>query len=460
MVLQIVRQHDFVFPGMPEKQSLIMTQLKKKLNVFGLTMIAVGSCIGSGIFVTPYEIVQAVPHHFYVILVWVIGGLISLTGALTFAELGAMFPSSGGVYVFLKEAFGRRTGFLYGWVILLIINTGALAALGVALAEYLTFFFPLQAGGKKLIAIGVIIGLTLFNMRGVSGSQVFAGLFTSLKLLAILAIIVVGFLFYEPEAVSLNFDYSSKVPDNLYSALLVALIGVLWSFGGWHHASYVAGEAKNAQKTVPRAMVLGALIVTAAYVMVNLAYMLLLPLDEISQTVKVAGDAIGSVFTYGGKMVTIAISISILGTIGIYTMSAPRIYFAMAEDGIFFRQLARVHPTFHTPANAMLAQAVWAVLLLLLWGTFENLITYVTFMDIAFMCLAGISLFVLRKKQADRERPYRVIGYPVIPGIFVAITSAFVVNTLIERPVQAIAGLVILASGLLAYRFFTRQKPS
>lgn len=437
-----------------------MTQLKKKLNVFGLTMIAVGSCIGSGIFVTPYEIVQAVPHHFYVILVWVIGGLISLTGALTFAELGAMFPSSGGVYVFLKEAFGRRTGFLYGWVILLIINTGALAALGVALAEYLTFFFPLEAGAKKVIAIGLILGLTFFNMRGVSGSQVFAGLFTSLKLLAILAIIVVGFLFYEPEAVSLNFDYGSKVPDNLYSALLVALIGVLWSFGGWHHASYVAGEAKNAQKTVPRAMVLGALIVTAAYVVVNLAYMLLLPLDEISQTVRVAGDAIGSVFTYGGKMVTIAISISILGTIGIYTMSAPRIYFAMAEDGIFFPQLARVHPTFHTPANAMLAQAVWAVLLLLLWGTFENLITYVTFMDIAFMCLAGISLFVLRKKQADRERPYRVIGYPIIPGIFVAITFAFVVNTLIERPVQAIAGLVILASGLLAYRFFTRQKSS
>ncbi len=434
-----------------------MTRLQKKLNVFGLTMIAVGSCIGSGIFVTPYEIVQAVPHHFYVILVWVIGGLISLTGALTFAELGAMFPSSGGVYVFLKASFGRRTGFLYGWVILLIINTGALAALGVALAEYLTFFFPLDAGGKKLIAIGVILGLTLFNVLGVNASQVFAGLFTSLKLLAIVAIIIVGFVFYEPAEVSLNFDYSSGVPDNLFSALLVALIGVLWSFGGWHHASYVAGEAKNAQKTVPRAMVLGALIVTAAYVMVNIAYMLLLPLPEISQTVRVAGDAIGSVFASGGKMVTIAISISILGTIGIYTMSAPRIYFAMAEDGIFFSQLAKVHPKYRTPANAMIAQAVWAVLLLLFWGTFENLITYVTFMDIVFMCLAGISLFVLRKKQPMRERPYKVIGYPVIPGIFVAITLAFVGNTLLERPVQAIAGLIILASGLLAYRFFQNR---
>jgi APA family basic amino acid/polyamine antiporter len=435
----------------------VMTGLKKKLNVYGLTMIAVGGCIGSGIFVTPYEIVRAVPHHFYIVLVWLIGGLISLTGALTFAELGAMFPKSGGVYVFLKEAFGRRVGFLYGWVILLIINTGALAALGVALAEYLTFFFPLGDTAKKLVAISLIVGLTLFNVRGVRGSQVFASLFTTLKLLAILGIIVVGFVFYQPEKVVLNFDAGTAVPDNLLSALLVALIGVLWSFGGWHHASYVAGEAINAQKTVPRAMILGTLIVTAAYVLVNVAYMLLLPLSEISQTAKVAGDAIGSVFAYGGKMVTLAISISILGTIGIYTMSAPRIYYAMAEDGIFFKQLAHIHPRFHTPANAMIAQAFWAVLLLLFWGTFENLITYVTFMDIVFMCLAGMSLFVLRKKQPHLERPYRVIGYPVIPGIFVAITLAFVGNTLLERPVQALAGIVILASGLLAYWFFTRR---
>ncbi len=435
-----------------------MTQLDRKLTLFGLTMIAVGSCIGSGIFVTPNEIARAVPHHFFVLLVWAVGGVIALTGALTFAELGGMFPKAGGVYVFLKEAYGELAGFLYGWVILLVINTGALAALGIALAEYLAYFYPLGYWGKIIAAIAVIAGLTGFNLIGVSTSQWFANIFTGLKLRAIAAIIIAGFLFFDPSKVQLNFNPMEEVPAKLGSSLLLALIGVLWSFGGWHHASYLAGEAVEPQRTVPRAMVFGALIVTLTYVLANLAYMLLLPLDAIADTTRVAGEAVAQVVSFGGKLVAVAIAISIFGTIGIYTMSAPRIYFAMAEDGIFFKELSFVHPRFHTPANAMLLQAGWAILLLLFWGTFSELITYVTFMDIAFMALAGLSVFVFRRKKPEAERPYRSWGYPFIPAIFVLISSAFVVNTLIERPIQAIAGLAFLLLGIAAYYLFRFYK--
>lgn len=431
-----------------------MPQLDRKLTLFGLTMIAVGSCIGSGIFVTPYEIVRAVPHHGFVVIVWSVGGVIALTGALTFAELGGMFPRAGGVYVFLREAYGELAGFLYGWVILLVINTGALAALGIALAEYLAYFYPLGYWGKVIVAIIVIAGLTGINLIGVNTSQWLANIFTGLKLLAIAGIIITALVFFDPVKVQLNFKLAEGAPAGLGSALLLALIGVLWSFGGWHHASYLAGEAVEPQRTVPRAMVFGALIVTATYVLANLAYMMLLPLDAIANTTRVAGEAIAQVVSFGGRMVAVAIAISIFGTIGIYTMSAPRIYFAMAKDGIFFEELSFVHPRFHTPSKAMLLQAGWAILLLLFWGTFSELITYVTFMDIAFMALAGFSVFIFRRKLPEAERPYRTWGYPVVPGIFVLISSAFVVNTLIQRPVQAVAGLLFLLLGVGAFYLF------
>ena len=258
-----------------------MAKLDKKLTLYGLTMIAVGSCIGSGIFISPATIVQAVPNHTLVLAVWLLGGLIALTGALTFSELAAMFPKAGGVYVFLKEAYGDWAGFFYGWAILLVINTGALAALGMAFAEYLGFFHEFSQAGKVSIAMLTIFVLTVINMFGISTSQIFANIFTGLKLFAIGTIILVGFLFYDAEKVNLDFSMATA-PDNLLSAVLVGLIGVLWSVGGWHHASYLAAETLDAKRTVPRAMVLGVSIVMVTYLLVNVAYMLLLPLDTIA----------------------------------------------------------------------------------------------------------------------------------------------------------------------------------
>ena len=435
-----------------------MSNLQKKLSLYGLTMIAVGSCIGSGIFVTPAQIASAVPNATLVLAVWALGGVIALTGALTFTELGGMFPKSGGVYVYLKEAYGDLVGFLYGWVILLVINTGALAGLCVAFAEYLKVFSPgISEGAKTGIAALTMLVLTGINILGVNVSQGLSNVFTGLKLLAIGGIIVAGFVFFNPAKVQLDFSLDTNIPSHLTSAMLTGLIGVLFSVGGWHHASYLAGEAVDAPRTVPRAMFWGVVIVMTMYLLVNLAYMFLLPLDAIARTPRVAGDAMAGIAPWGGKAVAVAIALSIFGTISIYTMSAPRIYFAMAEDGIFFKQLAYVHPRWRTPVVAMLVQVVWAMLVLLFFqGLFDKIITFVTFMDIAFMGLAGAAIFVFRKRRKEAERPIKAWGYPWVPLLFVVISAAFALNTLFERPEQALPGLGLLLVGVVV--FFVLKK--
>ena len=435
-----------------------MPQLQRRLTGFGLTLIAVGSCIGAGIFITPFEIARAVPHGGYILLAWALGGGVALTGALTFAELGGLFPKAGGVYVFLREAYGPLVGFLYGWATLLIINTGSLAALGITFAEYLTFFIPLSQIGKVLIAAAVILGLTLWNIRGVTTSQRLSNVFTGLKLVAILGIVLVAFLFYGPERGTHTFGLARAVPPNLPTALLTALIGVLWAFGGWHHASYLAGEAIHPQRTVPRAMFWGALIVTVTYLLVNLSYLLLLTPEQVAASPRVAGDAVSSVIAGGGKWVAGAIGVSVFGTMAIYTMSAPRIYFAMARDGVFFPEMAALHPRYRTPAVAMLIQALWAIILLLFWGTVQELFTYVTLVDIAFMALAGASVFRFRRRRPDLERPYRVWGYPVVPAVFIFVSTAFVLNTIVFRPAEALAGVIVLVIGVAMYFAFRRKE--
>jgi APA family basic amino acid/polyamine antiporter len=430
-----------------------MATLDRKLNTYGLTMIAVGACIGSGIFAAPGQIVESVPNHLLVIFVWLLGGLIALTGALSLAELGSMFPSSGGVYVYLRKAFGDLAGFLYGWVILLVITTGAIAALGTVFASYMSNFIPMTEQQQIILAIVTIIILTAINVTGVQTSQIFANLFTGIKLVAILGIMLIGFLYYDSSSVSLDYSLASA-PDNAIAGIMTALIGVLWSMGGWHHTSYLSGEAMDAQRSVPRAMVIGVLVVTIVYVLVNIAYMNLLSLDAIASTETVAADAVQDFIPHGSKVVALFIAISVFGTIGIYTMSAPRIYYAMAKDGIFFKFLADIHPRFKTPYKAMILQSGWAIILLLVWGTFRDLIKYVVFMDIAFMGLAGISLFILRYKMKDTKRPVKVPLYPIVPLIFVLISFAFVLSTLIEEPKQSIAGLVILGIGVLVYFLF------
>jgi len=437
-----------------------MTELRRELTLYGLTMVAIGSCIGSGIFLTPSQIASVLPAPLLILAVWGLGGLITLTGALTFAELGAMFPQAGGVYVYLKEAWGELPAFLYGWAYLLIITSGAIAALTIAFARYVGFLIPLGPGGITAVAIGAIVTVTVINIVRVKAGEMFANIFTGLKLIGVLGLVAVGLLWGSSSTLTAPSPAPAPAPGStsILAGFGLALIGVLWSYGGWQHASFVAGEARDPRRAVPRAMVGGALVVAVAYLLSNLAYLFLLPVDAIAASPSVAAEAVSTIIPFGGTIIAVVIAISVFGTAGIYTLSAPRIYYAMADDGIFFPALARVHPIFRTPVNAIVTQSAWAVVLLLFWGTFEDVITYVVFTDWMFFALTGAGVLILRRRRPQAERPYRVLGYPVTPLIFITISGLFVVNTLIERPLHAVAGLILMGLGVGAYLIFRRRR--
>ncbi len=433
-----------------------MTQLKKELSRFDLTMIAIGSMVGSGIFLTPSLIAKAIPSPSLIIFVWLVGGLVALCGALTFAELGSLIPEAGGVYVFLSKGYSDLAGFLYGWAYYLVVNTGGIAALSVAFATYLGFFVHLNPVGIKIVAVTGIFILTVINVYGVKIGGIFSDLFTLLKLIGIFGVIVIGFLLGSSHIT--NFSVSLFNHNTSWGGIAVAMVGVLWSYGGWQHATYTAGEAKNAKRDVPIAMIIAALAVTFIYISINIAYMYLLTPLQIASSSGVAADAVKSVVgNLGGGLIALAIFISTFGTAGIYTLTAPRIYFAMANDGIFFKKVSKIHPKYNTPYFAIIIQSTWAVLLVLFWGTFENLISYVVFTDWIFFALAASTVFIFRRKLPNAQREYKTLGYPITPLFFISVAVWFVINTLIERPEQAIAGIIMLALGLPVYYYWKRK---
>jgi APA family basic amino acid/polyamine antiporter len=434
-----------------------MPELKQQLSRFDMTMIAIGSTIGSGIFLTPALIAHTLPSPGWIIGIWLVGGVMALTGALTFAELAGMMPGAGGVYVYLNEAYGPLAGFLYGWAYFLVVNTGGIAALSLAFATYLGHFIPLSSAGIRTAAITGLFLVTALNVRGVKIGGLFSDIFTLLKLSGIVFLIVAGIGW----GMNRPIDFSSTIDfhgGSAWGALSVAMVGVLWSYGGWQHASYAAGEAKNPRKTIPFAMVTGAVVVTFVYVLTNVSYMLLLPVDVIGSSPRLASDAMQTIMgPAGAGLIAAAIFVSTFGTAGIYTLTAPRIYFAMARDGLFFRTVAEIHPRFHTPARAIAVQTAWAIILILFWGTFENLISYVVFTDWIFFALAATGVFILRRKRPDAERPYRTLGYPVTPLIFIVISVWFVGNTLLNRPEEAWAGIGFLALGVPVFLYWRRK---
>lgn len=436
-----------------------MSELKKKLNLYGLTMIGVGGCIGAGIFTAPGDVAKGIDSHAFILLIWFVGGIASLLGALTFAELGALFPRSGGVYVYLKEAYGDLAGFLYGWVTLFIINTGALAFLAELFGIYMGAFDVFAETPKEYLALFTIIFLTTLNIFGVNVLQVFANLFTGLKILAIAAIVVLGLWYINSNSIE-TFQFTfSNAPENYWSAVFLGLVGVFFSFGGWHHTTYLSGETINASKTVPRAMILSVLIVTVLYIFINWIYMLIMPLPDIVETNKVAGDMFGIIYpNWGAKAISVLVAVSVFGSIGIYTVSAPRIYFAMANDGLFFKKLASLHPRYKTPVFAMIAQAVVACFLIIAFKDLFDLMAFVTFMDILFMTLAGFSIFIFRKKLKSVEREVKVPLYPIVPILYVLLLATFVFLTFIEIKGPAWWGMAILLAGVPFYYLFKLGK--
>lgn len=419
-------------------------------------MIAAGACIGSGIFISPSDVASQLTSGSEVLLVWLIGGVVTITGALTFGELAGRYPGTGGVYIYLREAYGNLAAFLYGWCSLTVITSGAIAALCLAFARYFEIIFHTRGQLQIPIGLSMLFIVTLINLRGARLSAIFSGSITVMKVIGIGVIIIMCFLLGQQFIPNL----ANTGPDNAVVNFGIALVGVLWSYGGWHHASYVSGEVNNARKVVPRALLLGGIIVTTAYVLVNAAYLSVMSTQEIGASKAVASDALERVLPVGGLLVAILITLSVFGTAGIFTLSAPRLYFKMGEDKIFFSWLGEVQANTGVPVKAILLQSGWAALLMIFWGTFESLATYVVFMDWIFMTMAAIAIFLFRKRQGIDHENYKVPLYPLIPLIFICISVWFLVSTIIGRPEQAIAGILLLVIGLPVFYWFKNSNAS
>ncbi len=437
-----------------------MVNLERKISFYGLTMIAAGSCIGSGIFRAPAETATYLPYDAWLLTAWVVGGLIAMAGALSLAELGAMFPQAGGVYVYVRKVYGDVAAFLYGWASLTVIISGSLAALALVFSSYVGALFNLVENEKFVLSITTLIVLSVGNVFGVGIGNAFSSVITTVKLVGIVVVILIGITLGK-ENVDLNFEFagfqSIRHPTmNFFSAFGLSCVSIFFSYGGFQHASFLAGEVKEANKTLPRSMILGTLIVIIIYITINVAYLKLLPIKLMASSDKVASTAVSTVLSYGGIMVTILIAISILGTISIYCMSAPRIYFALAQDGLFFKQLAKVHSTYKTPANAILLQCFIACVILFFWRSFEDVINYIIFIDFLFLALAVFGVIILRRRLPQQQRPYRTLGYPIVPLVFVFFTAFVLVVTFIEKPLTAWVGIGFMALGFLVYLFFKR----
>lgn len=434
-----------------------MAKLAKELTLYGLTMVAIGAAIGSGIFLTPSDIAKSVPSPVTIMVVWIVGGIVSLAGALSFSELSTRFPQAGGVYVFLKEAYGDWVGFLYGWSYLLVITSGAIAGIALAFATYLGYFIPMSPHWQTAAGAIAIAMVTVINILRAKYGEFFSNIFTALKILGVCFIIFAGIFFRAPVNSFTGLSLSNLSWTGTLPAFGVALIGVLWSYGGWQYTSFLAAEVNNPEKKVPRAMITGAAVVVVIYILINISYMSLMTIPEISGSDRVASAAVSRIFPFGGAIVAATIAISTLGTIGAYTLTSPRIYYAMAEDKIFFRKLSEVHPKFQTPVNAVVLQGVWSILLLLFWGTFADLVTYSTFADWIFFSMGAFALFIFRRRDPQSGPGYRTPLYPITPLFFFIVSTWFVVNTMISLPVQSGAGLGIILIGLPVYFIFRNK---
>jgi APA family basic amino acid/polyamine antiporter len=438
-----------------------MAELRREISLINLVLIAVGASVGVGIFLTPGKIADYMQNPSNTLFVWALGGLITILGAMTFAELGGMYPKAGGIYVYLREAYGDMIAFLYGWVTLLVVNTGSLAFLALAFAKYFNFVFHVGYDGIQIVAVLMIIFVTLLNVFTVSMGAYISASLTGLKIIGLTALIISG-LIWVSHGVIAAAEIESTSANEGSNPFALALIGVLFSYGGWQHATFLSGEVKNDRKNIPKAMVIASVIITLIYILTNLSYMFLLPFEQICKSNTLAADAMQTIFPdFGGLFIAAVVMISALGTATIYLFGVPRIYYAMARDGVFFKQLAVLHPRVHTPVNAILLQSLWSIVLIIFWGRLEDIINYVVFTDWIFFFLAAVSLFVLRIKVPKADRPFKVWGYPTVPLLFSSIVLWFIVNLLFSNGdvhEQIMASVFIMLAGIFFYFYFKKYR--
>jgi basic amino acid/polyamine antiporter, APA family len=451
--------------------------LVRGLSLLDSVLLLVGGIIGSSIFLTAKDIAGPLPHPVLFLLVWVLGGVISMCACFAFAELGSMFPDSGGQYVYLREAYGDLPAFLYGWMLFSVGNAGSIAALAVGSAAYLGGIIPgisqehvvLSVAGVVLtrahvIALIMIATVTWVNVVGLRRGALLQNIATWAKFGAIGAFVILGFAigkgdwhhFTAQEWGTVHGLTAGMSPGQLLSAFGIALIAVFWAYDGWVYVTWVAGEVKNPRRNVLLAMVLGVLIVGVVYVAMNMTYVYALPLSEIAKHETIAHAAAVALFSPAAAVwLSAMIAISCFGALACAVMSSPRVYYAMAVDGLFFRRMAEVHPRWRTPAFALIAQGIWAGILTLS-GRYDQLYTYVMFGMVLSYTLTVIGLFLLRWKRPEIPRSYRCTGYPWLPAIYVLVGAAWTLNTIITRPTEAFWGAAIVLIGVPGYLYWKR----
>jgi basic amino acid/polyamine antiporter, APA family len=474
--------------------------LVRALGLWDSTLLVIGLVIGSAVFMVtggPDGVARLLPTPGALLLGWIAGGLLSFAGALVFAELGAALPNAGGQYLFLREAYGDLVGFLYGWSLFAVIHTGTLAALAVGYAEYFGSFVPalgtdriltvvpvpflphgLPIAAGQLNAVFVIVVLSVINYFGVKEGTVFQGIVTVMKIASFAGFMILGvaigrgslshFTASAPvagisattagAAAGAAGSASPAAGGITFGSFVLAMIAMLWAYEGWNNITFTAGEIRNPQRNIPLSLVLGMSAITFIYVGMNLIYIYAMPVGDMIATPRIGETAAAVLF--GGaaaKLMAFAVLVSVFGCISATVISGPRVFYAMAQDGLFFRGLAQVHPRYRTPARAIVWQAVWSGALCLS-GTYTKLYTFVIFAAVLFYALAGASVIVLRRTRPDWPRPYRTWGYPFTPLVYVALCVVVLVITLMSQPVESGIGLAILAAGLPAYIYWKRRR--
>ena len=449
-------------------------KLVRRLSLLDSILLLAGGIIGSGIFLTAQDVAGSTRTPSLFLGVWVLGMGITLLACFAFAEMGAMFPDAGGQYVYMREAYGEFVAFLYGWMIFTVSVGGTIAALGVGFAVYLGSVFPALAADRPLLLIGhftltcghlvaisAIAVQTLINIFGVHKGAVLQNIATWLKFAAIAAFVVLGALIGKGSwghlSSALAIPASANSPGVL-AGIGVALIAVFWAFDGWVYITWVSGEVKNPQRNIPRTLVFGLLLVGAIYLVINAVYLYALPMTEIVKSTAVAQSAGQALFSSrAANWLGLVIALSCFGAMASCIMSGARVYYAMAEDGVFFKRLAKVNPRWHTPVASLVLQGIWSSALALS-GKYDQLFTYVMFMMVLSYVLTVVALFVLRRKLPNAERPYRCTGYPWLPALYVALGGIWAINALWARPMEALAGIIIVLVGVPFYLYWRREK--
>ena len=450
----------------PQSPGLIRT-----LGLWDVTTITAGTILGSAIFLAAAFVPREVPHATLALLLWVAGGLIAIAGALTYAELGTMFPEAGGQYHYIKQAFGPLWGFLFGWSSLLAIQAGANAYLGVAFGEYLGAFVPFFSSTRVIASIPVgpwtlalntaqlaglcAIGvLTAVNYVGTKQGARVQGTLTAIKLLSVAGLI--GFGLLAPAKVAT--EWTAPLPSgNLIAAMGLAIVAVLGTFDGWYQATFSAGEIERPERNLPLGMIGGTVLIGVVYLLVNLVYFRAMPLSEIGASTRIGEEATTALLgPTAGRLLAAAVLVSVFGCISSAMIGASRLGLPMAEDAPACRWLARIHPRYHTPTASIITLGVWSMLLVLS-GSYEQLFEYSVFSSFIFHVITGLALFRLRRERPGVPRPYRVVGYPWVPALFLAAMTGLVLNTLYERPLQSLLGVGLVALGVPVFAWRPRR---